>query len=168
MRLSTIMHGFVWLSLSVGLAYAEDGYEDPTLDWMPENIDWRDAEVVTIELGDHVFSPDEVILKQNKPYKLVLDNISRKHAHDLVDPALFHAVVMAKVRVNGVTINTPHIHNAKLRPNNKAVFYLLPVKPGEYEIFCSIPNHREDGMEGTITIVAANDSAEPSAAPSQQ
>lgn len=153
MRLRALFHSILLVTMASGLAHAEGEYEDPTLDWLPQDVDWREAEVVRIEFGDHVFTPDDLKLRQNKPYKLVFDNISSRHAHDLIDPGFFHAVVLGKLRAGGVTINTPHIHNAKLRPNSEVMLYLIPIKPGEYEIFCSIPGHRDDGMEGYITIV---------------
>ncbi len=138
--------------LSTGLAYGEGGYEDPTLDWMPAGIDWKEAETIIILLDDNVFQPDEVTLKKGKPYKLVLDNISDEATHDLVDLNFFHGIVLKELTIGGTTVNTPHIHNLKMRPNSKMAMYLVPIKTGEYEVFCSIPGHRDDGMEGYITI----------------
>ncbi len=145
----------VILSISVALAnsaYAERGYEDPTLDWLPAELNWDKAQTVMIMLDDNVFNPDDVVLKANQPYKLILDNISNNVTHNLVDIDFFHAVVLKKMVVNGITINTPHIHSVQLRPNSQLSMFVVPVREGEYEVFCSVPGHREDGMEGYITI----------------
>jgi uncharacterized cupredoxin-like copper-binding protein len=153
MNFRAVLYSFLLAGLCTGFAYAEEGYDDPTLDWLPQHIDWETAEVVTVLLEDNIFTPDEITLRQNKPYKIILNNISDSVVHDFVDPSLFHAVVFQKLTVGGTTITTPHIHNVKLRPNNQASLYLVPVKAGEYEIFCSIPGHQEDGMEGYVTVL---------------
>lgn len=136
----------------VSLAFAEAGHDDPTDDWMPPGIDWEKAETISVLLEDNVFNPDEVVLKLYQPYKLVLINVSDTAKHDLVDLAFFHSVVFKEVSVGGVTINTPHVHSLVLKPNNTANLFLVPIKPAEYEIYCSVPGHRDDGMEGYVTI----------------
>ncbi len=133
-------------------SYAEMGYEDPSLDWLPAEIDWDQAQTVLIVLDDNIFNPDDVYLKINQPYKLILDNISSRVTHDLVDIDFFHGIVVHEITVDGTTISTPHIHSIQLSPNGKVAMYLVPIIAGEYEVFCSIPGHREDGMEGYITI----------------
>jgi uncharacterized cupredoxin-like copper-binding protein len=134
------------------VGHAEDGHEDPTNDWMPLHINWENAQTVTVLLEDNVFTPDEVVLKQYQPYKLVLHNISEKATHDLVDQDFFHSIVLKNITIGGVTINTPHMHNLKLRPNSTASLFMVPIKPKEYQVFCSVPGHRDDGMEGYFSI----------------
>jgi len=139
------------LSLSGG-ARAELGHEDPTISWMPANIDWSKAEVLSILLEDNLFTPDDVVLSAGKPYKLVLTNVSDRHKHDLVDLAFFHSVVFKKLIIGGIEIDTPHAHSLMLEPNTSASLYLVPIKSGEYEVYCSVEGHRDDGMEGYFTI----------------
>lgn len=135
-----------------GQALAEAGHEDPNLEWMPEGIEWEAAETVSILLEDNVFTPDEVVLKANQPYKLVLTNVSDRATHDLVDLDFFHSVVFKEIIIGGVVINTPHMHTLELKPNTSANLYLVPIKTADYEIYCSVPGHRDDGMEGFIVI----------------
>ncbi|WP_210396182.1 cupredoxin domain-containing protein [Motiliproteus sediminis] len=144
------------LNLAVtGPVYAEAGHDDPTITWMPANIDWKKAETISILLEDNLFTPDDVVLTAGKPYKLVLTNVSDRHEHDLVDLAFFHSVVFQKLIIGGVEIDTPHAHSLLLEPNTSANLYLVPVKTGEYEVYCSVEGHRDDGMEGFFTIEAA-------------
>jgi plastocyanin/mono/diheme cytochrome c family protein len=44
--------------------------------------------------------------------------------------------------------------NEALPPNGETVMVTIPedAKPGDYTFYCSIPGHRESGMEGTLTI----------------
>ncbi len=142
----------VCLFVRSALVSAEAGHDVPTLEWMPDHVDWASAQEVFVALDDNSFSPDDVVFKQNRPYKLVLKNISDRVTHDLVDLGFFHSVVAKEVSAGGVTVNTPHIHSLVLRPLTEAVLYFVPIKPSEFEIYCSVEGHREDGMEGYFTI----------------
>lgn len=136
------------------LAFAELGHDDPNVSWMPPSIDWSKAEVLPILLEDNLFTPDDVVLTAGKPYKLVLTNVSDRHKHDLVDLAFFHSVVFKKLIIGGIEIDTPHAHSLMLEPNTSASLYLVPIKSGEYEVYCSVEGHRDDGMEGYFTILS--------------
>ena len=137
-------------------ALAEQGHEDPNVTWMPANIDWQQAKTLSILLEDNLFTPDDVVLTAGKPYKLVLTNVSDLHKHDLVDLAFFHSVVFQKLIIGGIEIDTPHAHSLMLEPNTSASLYLVPIKSGEYAVYCSVEGHRDDGMEGYFTIEAAD------------
>ena len=144
---------FASLLLSSSALVAEGGHKDPTLDDLPAGIDWSAAEVITLQLDDDVFVPEEIKFEKNKPYKLILNNISDQAKHDLVDLSFFHSIVIKRVTVAGVSVNTPHVHNLMLRPNSKANLFFVPITTGEYEVFCSVPDHRENGMESVFNIV---------------
>jgi uncharacterized cupredoxin-like copper-binding protein len=133
-------------------AHSHSKSEDKTYDLLTTDVDWTAAEVVSVLLEDNSFSPEDVELKLHQPYKLVLTNVSDRAKHDLVDLHFFHAVVLKEVVVGGIVVNTHHIHSLELKPNSSSTLYLVPVKVGENDIYCSIEGHREDGMEGYITI----------------
>tara|TARA_R110002167_G_scaffold70379_1_gene198308 strand:- start:10531 stop:11007 length:477 start_codon:yes stop_codon:yes gene_type:complete len=113
---------------------------------------WHQYEVVQLLLEDHVFTPDDVVFKLYQPYKLVLTNVSDEAKHDLVDENFFHAIVLKEIIVGGVSINTHHINSLLLKPNTTASLLFVPVLANEFEVYCTLPNHREEGMEGYFTI----------------
>lgn len=132
-------------------------------DAMPDGIkqhpavvaaDWNVTETIVIELGDHHYEPEELKLKVGKPYKLVLRNIGEV-PHDMVGGSFFDEQVIALRMVNSRVgrVMADHINSVFIRTNNEAELWLVPIKAGEFTFFCSLPGHRDGGMEGTIHIV---------------
>ena len=42
--------------------------------------------------------------------------------------------------------------HTELVANGKAVATIGDLKPGTYTFYCTVPGHREAGMEGTLTV----------------
>jgi uncharacterized cupredoxin-like copper-binding protein len=47
----------------------------------------------------------------------------------------------------------PELHTAAM-PGASSTFTFTPTAPGEYTYFCSVPGHREAGMDGTLVVTA--------------
>ena len=107
-----------------------------------------------IHLGDAAneltFEPSLLTFDTGKRYKLILDNPSnQKHyftAKDFADVVWTQKVEAGNVEVKGA------IHELELKPGAEAEWVLIPLKPGTYELHCSIPGHAEAGMRGSIDI----------------
>ncbi|MEO5374849.1 MAG: multicopper oxidase domain-containing protein [Alphaproteobacteria bacterium] len=125
--------------------------EDPNEGWLPPNFKWDKPIEVVVKLEDNNFDPDKSVFDIGKAYKLVLRNVG-KVSHDLVENTFFHSVVTKYVILPTGTVRTPHVHSVSVQPGMEAVIHFAAVRPGEFAIFCSIPGHREDGMEGHFVI----------------
>jgi uncharacterized cupredoxin-like copper-binding protein len=112
------------------------------------------VETVTVHLGtaagELVFQPSQLEFTAGQRYKLVLDNPSpEKHyftAKDFADASWTQKVEAAGVEVKGA------IHELELKPGAVAEWVIVPQKPGQYGLRCTIPGHAEAGMVGQITI----------------
>lgn len=102
------------------------------------------------EAGELKFVPDTLQLSANKRYKLVLTNPSTfKHyftAKDFADAIWTQKVDAGNVEIKGA------IHELELRPGSKAEWVFVTLKPGAYNLRCTIPGHTEAGMTGKLTI----------------
>lgn len=102
--------------------------------------------------GELKFVPNHLEFIAGQRYKLILDNPSpMKHyftAKDFADASWTQKVQAGKVEVKGA------IHELELKPGAEAEWVLVPEKPGNYELHCSIVGHSEAGMVGTIVISA--------------
>ena len=102
------------------------------------------------DAGELTFFPNNLEFVAGKTYKLLLDNPSPiKHyftAKDFADSIWTRKVQAGKVEVKGA------IHELELKPTATADWVFVPMKPGTYELHCSIPGHAEAGMRGEITI----------------
>jgi nitrite reductase (NO-forming) len=86
------------------------------------------APEVEVVAGDFAFSPAEVNVPAGGTVNLVLVN-DGDLPHDITIPALGSRVeALPGTRVSAS----------------------LTAGPGEYEFFCSVPGHRDAGMEGVI------------------
>lgn len=100
--------------------------------------------------GELKFVPDRLNFQAGQRYKLILDNpSSQKHyftAKDFADVIWSQKVEAGNVEVKGA------IHELELKPGAVAEWVFVPLKPGTYELRCSIPGHSEAGMKGELTI----------------
>jgi uncharacterized cupredoxin-like copper-binding protein len=100
--------------------------------------------------GELKFIPDNFEFTAGKKYKLILNNPSaEKHyftAKDFADASWTQKVQTEKVEVKGA------IHELELKPEGEAEWVFIPEKAGIYDLYCSIPGHKEAGMTGQITI----------------
>jgi uncharacterized cupredoxin-like copper-binding protein len=124
---------------------------EPHESWLPPGLDWNKAREVAISLEDNRFEPEEATFERGVPYRLVLRNVGQRH-HDLMEPAFYHAVVLGRIDTETGIVHTPHVHSLFVRAGAEIAVYLYPVREGVFGVFCSVPGHREDGMEGTLAI----------------
>ena len=116
--------------------------------------DWNAVEEVVVELADHMYEPTTLIFKLGKPYKMRLKNIGST-SHDMVGGSFFTEKVIALRMINSKAgrIMADDINSIYLRAKNDTELWFIPLKEGEFTFFCSLPQHRESGMEGTIKII---------------
>lgn len=100
--------------------------------------------------GELKFFPSNLQLETGKPYKIFLDNPSPiKHyftSKDFADVSWTKKVQVGKVEIKGA------IHELELKPGGEAEWVLTPMKPGTYELHCSIKGHTAAGMVGEIVV----------------
>ena len=122
--------------------------------WLPLASANSELTEVKVSLGNSAgelqFFPSNLEFETGKPYKILLDNpSSMKHyftAKDFADASWTRKVQAGKVEVKGA------IHELELKPEAVAEWVLTPMKPGKYELYCSIKGHKEAGMVGEILI----------------
>ena len=109
---------------------------------------------VRVHLGNAAnelkFEPSQLTFEAGKRYKLFLDNpSSQKHyftAKDFADSIWTQKVEAGSVEVKGA------IDELELKSGAEAEWVFVAMKPGDYELHCSILGHAEAGMTGSLTI----------------
>ncbi len=156
-RLATGLFGNALLALTLvspAVLAAED--EKQVLKQHPAlaNVNWDAAKEIVVDLDDNNYEPGEIVLKRGLPYRLRLTNIGVQ-AHDMVGGSFFEenaiALKMINTRVGRVTAD--RINSVYIKSKNEAEIWFVALKTGQYTFFCSIPGHREAGMEGIVKIV---------------
>lgn len=116
---------------------------------------WEKMETVTVELDEHSFAPQDLKLKAGQPYKLVINNIGEKD-HYYTATEFFKAVAWRKAqtpRPNGGEIKAPYFTAVEAYKDGGVVeLFFVPVNKGTFEVVCTIEDHKEQGMKGTITV----------------
>ena len=115
--------------------------------------DWKTMKTVTVNIGESEYGTDELVFEAGQPYKLELKNVSKKK-HYFTSPEFYRAIATRKVQANGMgEIKVPYLLALELLPKGGQLdLYFVPVTKGKYEVYCTIDKHREEGMEGAITI----------------
>jgi uncharacterized cupredoxin-like copper-binding protein len=126
-----------------------------SLFWMPSSLADSTVNGIKVSLGnsggEFKFFPSRIQLETGKSYSLLLDNPSPvKHyftSKDFADASWTKKVQVGQVEVKGA------IHEIELKSGASADWVLTPMKPGAYELHCSIPGHAAAGMVGEIVVI---------------
>jgi uncharacterized cupredoxin-like copper-binding protein len=110
---------------------------------------------MTVVESEFAYTPSEIIVPVGRPFTLELFNRGALE-HDLV----VDGIEVAEVASSGLE-GSDHHHGAATRydlhvaalPGKTGRLSFTPLVAGTYEIFCSVPGHREAGMVGTLQVV---------------
>jgi len=118
-----------------------------------KNTNWEKMQTITVKLEEFGYEPDELVFEAGKPYKLELINIGEKK-HYFTAPEFFRNIASRKVQANKMgEIKAPYFLALEMMANGGQLdLYFVPVTKGKYSIFCTIDDHQEQGMEGSIVI----------------
>ncbi|MFN3077527.1 MAG: cupredoxin domain-containing protein [Alphaproteobacteria bacterium] len=116
-----------------------------------KKANWDKMEVIEIVMKEHSYAPEELKLKANQPYKFVLKNKGEK-AHYWTAAEFFKSVATRKVQSKDLEVKAPYFAAIEILPGGTAEMFVVPVVPGSYDVFCTIDDHREKGMEGKIVV----------------
>lgn len=114
---------------------------------------WDAMQTVTVEIEEHHYTPETLRFKAGTAYKLELKNLGEKH-HYFTAPEFYKAIATRKAMVNGqAELKAPYFKAIEvLKEGGQLDLYFVPVKKGEYKVYCTIDDHQEKGMEGRIVI----------------
>ncbi|MCB1889260.1 MAG: cupredoxin domain-containing protein [Rhodocyclaceae bacterium] len=134
------------------LAGAADDYITDA-DRIVKEADWNAMETVTVVFEEHHYTPENLTFKAGVAYKLELINEGEKH-HYFTAPEFFRSIATRKAMVNGqAEIKAPYFKAVEvLKEGGQLDLYFVPVTKGTFPVFCTIDDHREKGMEGSIVV----------------
>ena len=118
-----------------------------------KKADWTKMEVVTVVMEEHSYAPQHLRLKAGQPYRIELKNQGEKD-HYYTAPEFFRSVAWRKLMVNKqAEIKVDYVNATEvLRNKGQLDLYIIPVTRGTFPVYCTIDDHREKGMEGTIIV----------------
>jgi len=117
-----------------------------------KDTDWEKMETITVNLAEYSYEPESFVFKVGQPYKLVLKNLGEKK-HYFTAPEFYKAIATRKVQSNkDGEIKAPYFTALELMVDGQLDLYFVPVTKGEYPVYCTIDDHREEGMEARLII----------------
>jgi uncharacterized cupredoxin-like copper-binding protein len=111
----------------------------------------KSSRTIEIEMSEMTYEPIRIEVKQGEQIRFVLRNLGTEDHEFLLattEENLKHAAVMKK---------HPHMEHdepngVRLAPKKTAEIVWKFTKPGTFEYSCLIPNHRDYGMTGHVTV----------------
>jgi uncharacterized cupredoxin-like copper-binding protein len=107
-------------------------------------VDWSGAQTINVLMVDNKFVPDRLNFRHGVPYVLHLENRG-KELHEFTAPEFFGHAVM---RDPGMLANSGA--EIVVQPDMMGDVYLVPLKPGTYQLYCA--DHDWAGMVGEIVV----------------
>lgn len=131
---------------------AEDSYITNASE-VVKAANWKEMKTVTIELEEHSYSPENLVFKAGVPYKLEIKNIGEKK-HYFTAPEFFRSIASRKVQSNhDGEIKAPYFLALEIMAKGGQLdLYFVPVTKGHYEFFCTVDDHRDQGMNGSVIV----------------
>jgi uncharacterized cupredoxin-like copper-binding protein len=114
------------------------------------------GEEITVVLTDFAYNPNSITVPIGKPVRLIIAN----------EGVVEHDFVIEKVDVttNVIEEHGSEAHHAQgdeagydfhvaTKPGETSIVEITIHEAGTYEIFCSVPGHKDAGMVGELTVL---------------
>jgi len=149
--MKTIKLALALVALSFAPAFAHENHAHETFSAGEPGNPQRPARTIEIVMNEMDYTPSRIEVKRGEQIRFVLRNVGKEdHEFLLATPKenLAHAEVMKK---------HPHMeHNdpngVRLAPSKTAEILWKFTKAGTFEFSCLIPDHRDYGMVGHVTV----------------
>jgi uncharacterized cupredoxin-like copper-binding protein len=116
-----------------------------------KQADWKTMQTVTVNIDEFDYDGD-LNFKVGQPYKLELKNKGEKK-HYFTAPEFYKSIATRKAQVNGqAEIKAPYFTALEILPGGQLDIYFVPTKRGKFATYCTIDDHRDEGMEETIIV----------------
>jgi uncharacterized cupredoxin-like copper-binding protein len=151
MTMKTIKLGLALIALSTAPALAHDKHSHATFSAGEPGDPKKPARTIEILLNEMDYTPAKIEVKRGEQIRFVLRNVGKEDHEFLLATTkenLAHAEQMKK---------HPHMEHdepnaARLAPKKTTEILWKFSKPGTFEYSCLIPDHREYGMVGHVTV----------------
>jgi len=140
-------------SLGAPGVLGDDAYLENAADFVAA-ADWSLSKPVRIELGEMFFKPKVLTVQAGIPYELELVNTG-KVEHEFTAAEFFRSSSIRKIRSDSSEVRVPFFTGIHVRAGQTVKVFAIPVIPGTFATLCEIKGHREEGMEGTITVTGS-------------
>ncbi|WP_375157076.1 cupredoxin domain-containing protein [Bradyrhizobium sp. RDT46] len=151
MTMKTIKLGLALVALSAAPALAHDKQSHATFSAGEPGDPKKPARTIEILMNEMDYTPAKIEVKRGEQIRFVLRNVGKEDHEFLLATTkenLAHAEQMKK---------HPHMEHdepnaARLAPKKTTEILWKFSKPGTFEYSCLIPDHREYGMVGQVTV----------------
>ena len=138
-------------ALSIGPAVAHEGHDHHGFSAGEPGDPQKPARTIEISMSEMSYEPSKIEVKRGEQIRFVLRNVGKEDHEFLLATTkenLAHAEVMKK---------HPHMEHddpngVRLAPNKTAEIVWKFTKSGTFEFSCLIPDHRDYGMVGQVTV----------------
>ena len=150
-KTATITLALIALAAAAPLAHAHEGHAHTSFAAGEPGDAKKPSRTIEVEMSEMVFSPSRIEVKRGEQIRFVIRNAGTEDHEFLLattEENLKHAEVMKK---------HPHMEHddpngVRLAPKKTAEILWKFTKAGTFEYSCLIPDHRDYGMIGRITV----------------
>lgn len=96
-----------------------------------------DQSAIEIEGGAFYFEPNEIRVRAGEPVTVTLNSVSEDDGMDMK---------------HDFVIDELNVQSEEAAEGESTTFTFTPTEPGEYEFYCSVGEHRANGMFGTLIV----------------
>ena len=150
-KIATTTLALIALATTAPLANAHEGHAHTSFAAGEPGDAKKPSRTIEVEMSEMVFSPSRIEVKRGEQIRFVIRNAGTEDHEFLLattEENLKHAEVMKK---------HPHMEHddpngVRLAPKKTAEILWKFTKAGTFEYSCLIPDHRDYGMIGRVTV----------------
>ncbi|MFQ5650017.1 MAG: plastocyanin/azurin family copper-binding protein [bacterium] len=104
--------------------------------------------------GSLAYNPTDLNLSKDGGYKIHIVNPAENTSkHYYTASEFYKTVVTRKAEDSNAEIKFPYLRAVELLIGGTTELFVVPTVSGTFEVFCTIPGHKEAGMQGHVIVV---------------